>query len=43
LWVEAGPGQALKELKRENARLRKAVTDLALDKQILSGVAQANY
>ena len=32
----------LKELERENARLRKAVADLTPDKQILEGAAQGN-
>jgi transposase-like protein len=33
----------LKELERENLRLRKAVADLTLDKQILSEVAKGNF
>jgi len=33
----------LKELERENLRLRKAVADLTLDKQILSEVARGNF
>ncbi len=33
----------LKELERENTRLRKAVADLTLDKQILSEVAKGNF
>jgi hypothetical protein len=33
----------LKELGTENARLRKAVANLTLDKQILSEVARGNY
>jgi putative transposase len=32
----------LKELERENARLRRAVADLALDKQILKEAAEGN-
>jgi putative transposase len=32
----------LKELERENARLRKAVADLTLDKQILKEAAEGN-
>jgi putative transposase len=32
----------LKELERENARLRRAVADLALDKQILKEAAGGN-
>ena len=32
----------LKELKRENARLRKAVADLTLDKMILQEAGRGN-
>jgi transposase-like protein len=33
----------LKELEKENARLKKAVADLALDKQILKEVSRGNF
>ncbi len=33
----------MKELERENARLRKAAADLTLDKQILAGAARGNF
>ena len=33
----------LKQLERENARLRKAVADLTLDKMILAEAARGNY
>ncbi len=33
----------LKELETENARLRRAVADLTLDKQILKEAAAGNY
>ena len=33
----------LKELERENVRLRKAVADLTLDKQILKEAAEGNF
>lgn len=33
----------LKELEKENARLRKAVADLTLDKLILAEAAKGNY
>jgi transposase-like protein len=33
----------LKELEAENARLRKAVSDLTLDKMILAEAARGNY
>jgi putative transposase len=35
--------KSLKELEVENARLRKAVADLTLGKQILSEAARGNY
>jgi len=33
----------LKELEKENLRLRRAVSDLTLDKQILSEAARGNF
>lgn len=33
----------LKDLETENARLRRAVADLTLDKQILAEAARGNY
>ena len=33
----------LKELEAENARLRRAVSDLTLDKMILAEAARGNY
>ena len=33
----------LKELEAENARLRRAVSDLTLDKQILQEAARGNF
>lgn len=33
----------LKELEKENARLKKLVADLSLDKQMLEEVAQGNF
>ena len=33
----------LKELEAENARLRRAVSDLTLDKQILAEAARGNF
>ena len=32
----------LKELEKENARLRRAVSDMTLDKQILAEAARGN-
>ncbi len=36
------PARRLKELERENARLRKAVADLTLDKMILKEATRGN-
>ena len=33
----------MKDLEAENARLRRAVADLTLDKLILKGAAQGNF
>ena len=33
----------LKQLEAENARLRRAVSDLTLDKQILAEAARGNF
>jgi transposase-like protein len=33
----------LRDLEAENARLRKAIADLTLDKQILAEAARGNY
>ena len=41
--MSVSQAKRLKELERENLRLRKAVADLTLDKQILSEVAKGNF
>ncbi len=41
--VTTGQVKRLKELEKENQRLRRAVSDLALDKLILQEAAQGNY
>src|SRR5918997_6590074 len=41
--LKADQGKRLKELEAENARLRKAVADLTLDKQILMEAARGTY
>ena len=33
----------IKDLEQENARLRRAVSDLTIDKMILSGASKGNY
>jgi len=41
--MKVGQARRLKELERENTRLRKAVSDLTLDKLILQEAASGNY
>ena len=41
--LKADQVKRLKALEAENARLRRAVSDLTLDKQILSEAARGNY
>ena len=40
---EGEPGTRLKELERENGRLKRAVADLTLDKLILEEAAEGNF
>ena len=40
--LKADDAKRLKELERENARLRRLVADLSLEKQVLKDVAQGN-
>ena len=37
------PEQVLNKLEQENARLKRTVADLALDKQILKEAAEGNF
>jgi len=41
--LKADQAKRLKELERENARLKKLVADLSLDKAMLQEVAQGNF
>ena len=41
--MEVSRAHRLKELERENARLRKAVSDLTLDKLILNEALSGKY
>jgi transposase-like protein len=41
--LKSDQARRLKELERENARLRKAVADLTLDKLILQEAASGNF
>lgn len=41
--MKVNQARRLKELERENQRLRKAVSDLTLDKLILKEAAELNY
>jgi putative transposase len=36
-------GRKLKKLEKENARLKRTIADLALDKQILKEAAEGNF
>ena len=40
--MSVSQARRLKELERENARLRRAVADLTLDKQVLKEAAEGN-
>jgi len=41
--LKVSQAKRLKELERENARLKRAVADLTLDKLILEEAAKGNY
>jgi len=41
--MSVSQAKRLKELEKENERLRKAVSDLTLDKMILKEAARGNY
>jgi transposase len=41
--MRVSQAKRLKELEKENARLRKAVSDLSLDKVILQEAARGNF
>ena len=41
--MQVDQAKRLKELEKENARLRRAVSDLTLDKLILQEAAKGNY
>jgi len=41
--MKVGQARRLKDLERENARLRRAVSDLTLDKLILKEASEGNY
>ena len=42
-WLNLDQARRLKELQNENARLRKAVAELTLDKLILKEAAEGNF
>ena len=42
-WLQVSQAKRLKDLERENARLRRAVSDLTLDKLILQEAALGNF
>ena len=41
--MQVDEAMRLKELEPENARLKRAVADLAVDRQILMGVVEERY
>lgn len=41
--MKVDQAKRLKELEKENARLKKLVADLSLDKQMLQEVAEGNF
>jgi len=41
--MKTNQAKRLKELERENARLKKLVADLALDKAMLKEIAEGNF
>jgi transposase-like protein len=41
--MKAQEAKRLKELEKENARLKKLVADLMLDKELLKELAEGNY
>jgi len=41
--LRVGPAKRMKEIEKENARLRCAVSDLTLDNQILQEVVRGKY
>jgi len=41
--INLDQAKRLKKLERENARLKRTVADLALDKQILKEVPEGNF
>ena len=41
--LKLGPAKRLKQLERENAKLKRLVEELSLEKQILKDVAEGNF
>ena len=41
--MSGDPLRRLKELEKENERLRRAISDLTLDKQVLAEAARGNF
>ena len=41
--LQVGQAKRMKDMEKENARLRKAVSDLMLDKQILEEVIKGKF
>ena len=41
--MKLDPAKRLKELEKENRRLKRLVAELSLEKQVLQDVAQGNF
>ena len=41
--LDLNQAKRMKELERENARLKRLVADLSLEKQVLSDIASGNF
>ena len=41
--LDINQAKRMKELERENARLKRLVADLSLEKQVLSDIASGNF
>ena len=42
-WLKLDQAKCLKELEKENSRLKRLVAELSLEKQVLGEVAQGNF
>jgi hypothetical protein len=42
-WVEGGSGSTLKDLEQENAKLKRLISELSLEKLVLKNIASGNF